>query len=528
MTMTSSLEENLVRRCCAGDIISRSAPRWPEKTALVFGDNRYTYRELNQRVNRCANALLKLGLVRGDKAGILCHNCDQFIIYWFALMKIGAAMVPVNWAYKGREIEYVVNHSEARVLLCEDGLIDAVESVKGRMTTVETFFYVGLNRTKVPDGWIDFQSLLSQEHSSQEPEVEVYGDDAAVMIYTSGTESQPKGVITTHLNLEISMGPAVVDVMLYEGVVTLHGLPLFHMASLWKTLMTTALGGTSVLMVHPDPRKILEITQREKVNHWVWVTTLYATLLQIPNIRDYDLTSLKTGLIFGSYISPRLLANWKELLPHLRFISAYGQTECQLITAISGDDLTAKPGSVGRTMLITQLRIVDENGAEVPAGQAGEIVIRSPNLMKGYFKEKEKTALTWRGGWHHTGDVGRLDEDGYLYFIDRIKDMIKTGGENVASTEVEEIIFAHPKIAEVAVFGLQHPIWQEAIAAAVAPKAGQSVAEEEIIGWCKERLAGFKVPKKVIVLETLPKSVTGKILKKDLRSLYIDTFKGAE
>lgn len=526
--MKSSLEENLIRRCCAGDIVSRSAARWPGKTALVFGDNRCTYMELNQRVNRCAHALLKLGLVRGDKAAILCHNCDQFVIYWFALMKIGAVMVPVNWAFKGREIEYVVNHSEARVLLCEDSLIDAVESIKDRLTTLETFFYVGLHGAKVPDGWIDFQSLLSAGHPSQEPEVEVYGDDAAVMIYTSGTESQPKGVINTHLNLEISLSVAVIDMRLFVGVVTLHGLPLFHMASLWKTLMTTALGGTSVIMYQPDPQKVLEITQKEKVNHWVWVTTLYATLLQIPNLREYDLSSLKTGVIFGSYISPKLLADWRELLPHFHLFSAYGQTECQLITVISDDAMTAKPGSVGRPMLITQLKIVDEEGVEVPAGQAGEIVIRSPNMMKGYFKEKEKTALTWQGGWHHTGDVGRLDEDGYLYFVDRIKDMIKTGGENVASTEVEEVIFNHPKIAEVAIFGLQHPIWQEAIAAAVAPKAGQMVAEEEIIAWCKERLAGFKVPKKVVVLETLPKSTTGKILKKDLRSLYADSFKGAE
>ena len=263
----------------------------------------------------------------------------------------------------------------------------------------------------------------------------------------------------------------------------------------------------------PDPMEILEITEAEKINYWVWVTTLYVHMLQLMEKAPRDLSSLKTAVIFGSYISTTLMENWKRHVPDITFISAYGQTECVFCTSISGKDFAERPSSVGRPFMNTRLMIEGKDGKKLPPEQPGEILVRSPAAMLGYFKEEEKTRQSFRGGWLHTGDIGRLDADGFLYFMDRVKDMIKTGGENVASTDVEEAISTHPGIAEVAVIGLYHPVWQEAVTAVVVPVEGHAVTPEEIIAHCKEKMAAYKIPKKVIVREALPKSNVGKVLK---------------
>ena len=237
------------------------------------------------------------------------------------------------------------------------------------------------------------------------------------------------------------------------------------------------------------------------------------------------LSPLKTATIFGSYVSPTLMKNWKKHAPEITFVNGYGQSECVLCTSISGTDFEKRPDSVGRPFMSTRLMIEGPDGEKLPTGQAGEIVVRSPLVMLGYFKDEEKTRYSQRGGWHHTGDIGKLDEAGYLYFVDRIKDMIKTGGENVASTDVEETISGHPKVAEVAVIGLYHPVWQEAVTAVVTPISGETVTPEEIIHHCKERLAVYKIPKKVFIHEALPKNSVGKILKNELKKTYCDIFK---
>jgi fatty-acyl-CoA synthase len=514
------LNRNLICRAVPGDLLVRNAARSPYKTAMRFRETKVTYRQFNNRVNRLAHALVELGIEKGDMAGILSHNCDQMLIFWYALMKIGAIMVPINWMYKEKEIKYVIDHSEARMLVVEDSLSDLVKSISGDLKTVRHFGIINLSGCKTPPGWFEIEDLQGEKYSSQEPEFEIANDDPAVMIYTSGTESAPKGALIRHMSFVTSLATMQADFHFEKDMVFLGGLPCFHLAGLWNFANTIGVGGTYVIMDRADPEQILRLTDQEQVTHWSWVTTLYVTMLQMPRLHKYNLKSVKVAAIFGSYVSPTLLNKWKQHAPDIMFVKGYAQTECCSITAISGSDFDKRPDSVGLPQCLVQLRIEGPDGKEQPPNEEGEIVVRCPAVMIGYFKDQAKTEYTLRGGWHHTGDIGKLDEDGYLYFIDRIKDMIKTGGENVASSEVEEILLQHPKISEASVIGIRHPIWLEAVTAVVTPLPDTVCTETEIIDFCKERMAGFKVPKKVIIRGELPKSHVGKILKKELKIIY--------
>ena len=518
------LSGNLIRRTAVGDMLAYQAARIPDKTALKFRENSYSYGELNTNVNRLAHGLTAQGIGKGDRVAVLSRNCDLFLITWFALMKIGALMVPVNWLYKGDEIQYVIDHSEPRMIIAEDVFVGNVQSIRGNLKSVEHFVCIPLSGADVPSDWVNIETLMSDNYSSDEPEVAIFTEDPAVMLYTSGTESLPKGVLITHLNLMSCLAASQYDLMFEEDTAALIGLPFFHAAALSWFFYAVGVGGKAVVLYLPDPKEILEITQAEKITNWTWVTTLYVNMLQLLETGDYDLSSLKTAVIFGSYISPTLLKNVKKHMPEITFISAYGQTECLMVTIISGPDFEKRPDSVGRPFLSNRLMIEGPDGEKLPPGQAGEIVVRSPTVMLGYYRDEEKTLHSQRGGWHHTGDIGKLDEEGYLYFVDRVKDMIKTGGENVASTDVEEAISTHPNVAEVAVIGLYHPVWQEAVTAVVTVKPGKTVTPEEIGDHCKERIAAYKVPKKIFIQEDLPKSNMGKILKKNLKQTYADTF----
>ena len=525
-TSREALSNNLARRAAVGDMLAHQAMCIPDKTALKFRENQYSYRELNTSVNRLAHGLTGQGIGKGDRVAVLSRNCDMIFISWFALMKIGAVMVPVNWLYKAEEVQYIVNHSEVGMIIAEDTLVGNVQSVRGSLKSVKNFVCISLSGVDVPADWIDIETLMTDDCPSDEPEVAIFADDLAVMIYSSGTESAPKGVMITHLNVMASLGPAQHDLMIDRNIAILLGLPAFHSATLHMFFWALCVGGKSVVLYLPNPKEILEITQAERINYWTWVTTLYVNMLQLLEERKYDLSSLRTAMIFGSYVDLSLLKNWKRQAPDIRFISGYGQSECAMCSSISGAELERRPSSVGQPFLSARVMIEGPEGEELPSGQAGEIVVRSPWVMLGYFKDEEKTAHSRRNGWHHTGDIGKLDDEGYLYFVNRVKDMIKTGGENVSSTAIEEVILAaHPNVAEVAVIGLPHPVWQEAVTAIISPKPGKIVTSEEIIDYCKEKIAAFKVPKKVIIREVLPKSNVGKILKRELRQIYAETFK---
>jgi len=521
MAGLTSYERNVVRRASVGDMLVRTAARVPNKVAFKFRDKTFTYREFNDVVNRCAHGLMKLGVEKGDRAAILSHNCHHFVIYWWALMKIGAIITPLNFMLKSEEIRYIIDHSESKVFVVEDGLINNIGDVKDDLSGVKAFGYIKLGDAEIPEGWMNIEDLWLDEYPADEPEVEIMADDPATLLYTSGTEAAPKGVLNSHLNYYTLIISALFDLRIGADASIVAGIPLYHVAAMY--LFTAVIGGGAytVMEYAPDPKEILEFTQNEKITHWVWPPTLYSGLPFMPDFDTYDLTSLKQCIIFGALAPPSVIEKWKNMLPDTGFMNYYGQTEMSpLGTCLHPEDFDTKPDSIGRAHLPLQLKVFDHEDNELPPGEVGELVARGPAVMLGYYKMEEKTADTFRKGWHHTGDLVKMDEEGFVYFVDRSKDIIKTGGENVSSQEVEAMLFKCPGVMDAAVIGLPDPYWSEVVAAVVVPVPGQEVKEEEVIAFCKKELAAYKVPKKVIVTDALPRNPSGKLLKNELRKKY--------
>ena len=521
MKALTSFELNVMRRVSVGDLLVRTAARYPNKLMLRFRDKLFTYCQFNDEVNRCAHSLMSLGIRKGDRAAILSHNCYQYVIYWWALLKIGAVITPMNFMLKGEEIKYIINHAEAKVFLVEDALVANVLPIKDELTSVKTFACIKLADGSIPDGWMNVEDLWRNDLPTTEPEVEISGHDPASLLYTSGTEAAPKGVLTSHTNFYMTILSALCDLKLEHEDVLITGIPLYHVAAMYLFIACTALGNTNHMEYAPDPMEILKFTSEEKVTYWVWPPTLYLYLPEMPGFNTYDLSSLRRCIIFGALAAPALLERWRKILPNAKFMNYYGQTEMSPMGAsLQDQDMQQRPDSIGMSHLPMEMKVFGFDDKEVPRGEVGELVARGPAIMMGYYKEEEKTAQTFRGGWHHTGDMVRMDEEGFIFFTDRAKDIIKTGGENVSSQEVEATLFKHPKVADVAVIGLSDPRWSEIVTAVIVPRPGQEATEKDIIEFCKKEMAGYKVPKRIIFTDALPRNPSGKLLKKVLRQMY--------
>ena len=511
-------EENVLRRVAVGDFLARSAARYPQEEALRFRDRSYTFSELNEVVNRCAHGLTKMGVKKGDRCAILSHNCDQFVILWWGLMKIGAVITPLNFMLKNEEVKYIVNHSEPAIFFVEDKLIPNMLAIKDELKSVRTFGYINLAGDAVPEGWMNIEDLWKTDLPATEPEAIIHPDDPALLLYTSGTESAPKGVVNTHLNFFSIVLSASADLRVGKGDVIIGGIPLYHVAAMYLFIGCVALGAKNLLEYVPDPFEILKFTQEDKVTIWVWPPTLYINLPLFPNFDQLDFSSLKLCIMFGALCPPAVLERWRAKLPTTRFMNYYGQTEMSPLGAcLQDEDFQARPDSIGRSHVPLEMKVFGPDDRELPRGEVGELVARGPAIMRGYYKEEDKTAATFRSGWHHTGDIVRMDEEGFIYFVDRAKDIIKTGGENVSSQEVEAFLYKHPKVADAAVIGMPDPVWSEAVTAIIVPMPGQTVDEKEIIDFCKQSLAKYKVPKNILFVEALPRNPSGKILKNVLR-----------
>ncbi|MFP4453245.1 MAG: AMP-binding protein [Desulfobacterales bacterium] len=522
MAKLSSYERNVVRRASVGDMLVRTAARNPDKKAFSFKDKAFTYRQFNEAVNRCAKSLADLGVKKGDRAAVMSHNCHQFIIYWWALLKLGAIVTPLNFMLKPEEVKFIINHSEPVIFFVEDSLVENVTPVKKELTSVERFGYINLSGAQqVPGGWLDFDTLYSDDVPAKEPRAEIYPEDPATLLYTSGTESKPKGVLNSHLNYYIDIHSSLFDLDIKKDARIITGIPLYHVAAIYLFTAVVAVGATTVVEYAPDPGEILEMTHNERITHWVWPPALYTGLPMMPGFENYDLSSIQQCVVFGSLAPPAVLEKWRKILPEAGFMNYYGQTEMSpLGTSLKPEDFDRKSTSIGQAHMPLQVKAVDHNDNEVPVGEEGELVARGPAVMLGYYRDEEKTAETFRNGWHHTGDLVRMDEEGFVYFIDRVKDMIKTGGENVASQEVEAMLYHCPGVADAAVIGLPHEYWSEMVTAVVVPAPGQELTEDKVISFCKENLAGYKVPKKVIIVDELPRNPSGKIIKKQLKEKF--------
>ena len=546
--MAEDLQMNLMRRFCVGDLLRRVVRKYPKKEALVYiykGNitHRFTFEELNEKVNRFANAMLEMGVKKGDVVAIISHNSAQFATYLYGIAKMGAWICPLNFALRGKEITDLVNHAKPKILFVEDELVEHVKGLAKDMPSVETYGMINLKKeVELPEGWIDFDELFSEKYPDTEPEVEINGDDVITLMYTSGTEAMPKGVMNTHNNWYSTFTSVPVDLKFVFDDTVIDSIPLYHVAGQYLFLAAMLYGVRVVMHHEPSPIEIVSLIQNEKITYLVYPPTVYVNLLalKLPNVEEFlskAFASVRKAVVFGSPISEASLNKLMKLLPNIYWLNYYGQSELTpLGTTLQHTDFIRKlkearekhggAEPIGQPHLTVEMKIVDEDDNDVPPGTIGEMVVRSPSVMQGYYKEEEKTKDVFRGGWLHTGDLGIMDEEGYFYFVDRKKDIVKTGGENVSTVEVEGVIFSNPKVAEATVVGLPHERWAEAVTAFVVPKPEETITEEEIIQYCKENIAGYKVPKKVIILDELPVNPSGKILKKVLRKDYQDAYEG--
>jgi fatty-acyl-CoA synthase len=516
------------RQQSLGDLPRRTARRYPDKMGIIDGTTRLTFAEFDAVVDRASAAMAEAGLAKGDRLALLSHNCWQFAVLTFATARIGVVLVPINFMLGGEEIAFILDQSGAKAFVVEDALAATADRALAAASAgaVELKRVVRLTDDAPPDGWADLQEWL--DHDGTPPEVLVGDDDPVQMLFTSGTESKPKGALLSSRSLLWSFATCVVDGEYSPHDIELHSLPLYHCAQLNVFLGPDVwIGATSIILRGPDPAAVLAAIEEHGVTRFFAPPTVWIGLLRHPGFDHADLSTLAKGYYGASPMPVEILKETQSRLPGVRLWNFYGQTEmAPLATSLGPDEQLSHAGSAGRAALNVETRIVDDLDHDLPAGEVGEIVHRSPHAMLGYYRDDEKTREAFRNGWFHSGDLGYFDETGHLYVVDRKKDMIKTGGENVASREVEEAIYQLDGVAEVAVFGVSHPRWVEAVAAAVVPKDGVTLTSEAVIDHSRSVLAGYKTPKYVVIVDALPKNPSGKIVKRQLREEHAEIAAG--
>ena len=540
------MQENLdrtitrARRDTIGDALRRSAARSPAKGAVVFGERRWTYAELNAASDRVANALLEEGLRKGDRVAAYGKNSDAYVLLWLGCVRAGLIHVPVNFALTGDELLYILSQSGSKALFYDPALVEAVEGVRDEAKAE-------IHGTLHGGEELDVLNA-SQSAEATEPDVDLDEEDVVQLLYTSGTTAAPKGAMLTHRAFMAEYVSCIEALEHRPDDRALAALPLYHSAQMHVFLMPLLLlGALNFVVAAPDPGECCEIIERERINSMFAPPTVWISFLRHPAFDEHDLSSLKK-LQYGASIMPvPVLRELRERLPDPKLYNCYGQSEISpLATVLRPDELSEERlASVGRPVLFVETRVVDPEMNDTLAGETGEIVHRSPQLMTGYWEkpketgeivhrspqlmagyweQPEKTEEDFEGGWFHSGDLGYFDDEGYLYVVDRLKDVINTGGVQVAGREVEDALYDHEAVSEVAVIGLPDENWIEAVSAVVVPKedADRENLREELEKHARQKLAGFKVPKHIFFVEDLPRNAAGKILKRELREEFTD------
>jgi fatty-acyl-CoA synthase len=519
------MNTDTLRRQTLGDLLHRSAARSPHKLAIACGEVRWSYREFDALCSRLAAGLAQHGIAKGDRVAILARNSHAFAALRFALARLGAVLVPINFMLKAEEAAYILRHAGARLLATDSGLAALAGAAAALDTGVQQLLWLPSEEASQPlPGMLQFDVLATCDASP--PAVELAGSDLAQIVYTSGTESLPKGAMLTHDAVMWQYVSCVVDAGIASDDLLLHALPLYHCAQL-DVFFGPAIyvGASNVITGKPVAEHLLALIQQHRINSFFAPPTVWIALLRSPAFDHTDLSSLLKGYYGASIMPVEVMREILRRRPGLRLWNLYGQTEiAPLATMLAPQDQLRKPGSCGRAVLNVETRVVDETMRDVAPGQIGEIVHRSPQLLSGYFHDDVRTAAAFEGGWFHSGDLATIDDEGYITVVDRKKDMIKTGGENVASREVEEAIYRLDGVSEVAVVGLPHPRWVEAVVAVVVPKPGAALDEAAVLAHCHAQLAGFKAPKRVVFVEALPKNPSGKLLKRELRAAHQGLF----
>ncbi len=514
-----------LRRQTLADLLRRSAKRHPGKTAIICGATEWTYAQFDDVCDRLAAGLAAKGVGKGSHIAVLARNSHGFAALRFALARLGAVLVPINFMLKAEEVAYILRHAGAEMLATDSGLADLAKAAAALDTKVTSFLWLpSEDPSTAPAGMITFDDLIATK--SALPKVNVHGHDLLQIVYTSGTESTPKGAMLTHDAVMWQYVSCISDAEISGSDLALHALPLYHCAQLDVFFGPGVYTGSiNIITSKPTPENLLPLIQRFGVTSFFAPPTVWISLLRSPLFETTDLSSLAKGYYGASIMPVEVLREMARRLPNVRLWNLYGQTEiAPLATMLGPDEQLTKPGSCGRAVLNVETRVVDDDMRDVAPGDVGEIVHRSPHLMLGYFHDEERTKASFEGGWFHSGDLATIDAEGYITVVDRKKDMIKTGGENVASREVEEMIYRLDGVSEVAVVGVPHPRWVEAVIAVVVPKAGAAITPETVMAHCAEKLAGFKAPKTVVFVDTLPKNPSGKLLKRELRTAHAGVF----
>jgi len=504
-----------------GEGFAVSAKKYPRKTALIFEDKRISYRDLDAKVNKVANMLLGLGLERKDRVAILCGNRNEYIETAMACARIGMAWVPLNSRFVESEIEYVVNNSEAKAIVCGEKYAAIVHRtvLNLKSVTASTCIVIGDN---VPSGMVNFQDAVNRADGTT-PSVRAEETDILYVGYTSGTTGFPKGALIPQRNRVIAALMWGLEYGLGSDDITLFASPFYHSAPMTFALLHLYMGGTICIMPSFKEEEALMLIEKEKVSNAFLVPTMLGRILNLPSeVKDkYDTSSLRTIISAASPLTTSIKNGAMAFFKYSRLHEFYGATESGVVCSIRHWEHPEKKQSVGLPIFETSIRILDDNGNDLPVGKVGEIFFRSPTRFDGYYGMPEATAESFMGDFQTLGDLGRLDEEGYLYIVGRKKDMIKSGGVNIYPKEIEDVLNKNPKIQEASVIGVPDEQWGESVKAIIICKDGVGTTEEEVIQYCQGKLASYKIPKSCDFLTgDFPRTPFGKILKRELREPY--------
>ena len=504
--------------------LHRAVQQHPKRIAVRFGERQSTFTQLADRVARLAGALQALGMQTGDRVAMLSLNSDRYLEYQMAVPWGGGVLNPCNIRWSAAEILYSLEDSGSSILLVDETFRGLVEQFRSKSTTLREVVYCGEGAT--PAGMHNYEALLAK--TTPVPDAVRRGEDLAGIFYTGGTTGFPKGVMLSHTNLCSSALAIHSEGLAAPGGTYLHAAPMFHLADMGFSNVHWIEGNTHTIFPAFNPEGVLDTLERDRVTVVLLVPTMIQMLVDHPAMKKpRDLSALNTIVYGASPIAEAVLERAMAALPGVGFVQAYGMTELAPLATVNpafyhtveGRKL-GKLRSAGRASYCIELRIVDADGQEVPRGTVGEVVVRGPNVMQGYWNKPEQTAAALKGGWMHTGDGAWMDEDGFIFIADRLKDMIISGGENVYSAEVENALAQHPAVAACAVIGVPSDEWGESVHAVVVRKPGQDVSADALIAQCKSLIAGYKCPRSVDFVDALPLSGAGKVLKTKLREPF--------
>lgn len=511
--------------------LRRAVKLYAKKTAIVCGAKRFTYAEYGERVNRLSNALGSLGVKPGDRVAFLGFNCHRLLEAYYGVVQTGAILVPLNIRLNPADLCYILNHAGAKVLCVDAALLHLITPVLDKLETARRFVLMLDGDRPEGNDWPDYESLLAAAEP-EPPAISVADEnDVAELFYTAGTTGKPKGVMLTHRNLYANAMSFLATIQLQDSDVLLHTIPLFHVNGWGTPHALTAVGGTHVVMRQFQPQRVFELIEKERVTATAMIPTMVNALLNFPDAGRFDVSSLKRVVIGGAPASVGVVRGVTEKLG-AECLVGYGLSETSPVLAVAylkshlqhlpDDQKYALKAKTGLEAIGVELRVVNEWGEDVKndGQERGEIIARGDVVMKGYWREPEETDKVIVNGWLHTGDIATIDEESYILIVDRKKDIIITGGENIAPSEIENALSSHPAVAENSVIGVPDPEWGEIPKALVVLRPGYEVTEQELIEHCRTKLARFKVPKSIEFVDSLPKTPVGKILKNALREKY--------